>query len=1403
MGSKTQTSTTSSQPNPQVLANYNTLLGAATDIATRPYNYYGGQLTAGMNDTQGYGLSTANQAGIPIQESLNTSGAVNSAASTLFNNVAGFTNNVAPYYQAASGAAQTGLGTLGGASGAVSGGLGTLGGALNGLGSTVGVSMPTYSAGMNNLAMAGTTYGNALNALGGIGQMGQAYIDGGSNLAYQGAGTVSPTQFSSDALQPFLYAGQQNLVDATLANVRQNNATQQNDVITNAIKSGNAFGGDRMGVAQAELARQQDLATNQTLQSLNQANYSQAVSGFQNQRDANVAAQENNYARQLQAASTLGNLGTASVNAQLAPLQASLQAASGLASTGVAQGNLGSSYQASMMAPYTAMAGIGGQQTSAGSALSGIGGQQLSGGQTLSGIGTATLGSYLQPTQAQISALGTQLSAGQQSLGASSALLGQSGAQLAGGQVQQQTEQNALTNAYNQFLLSQQYPFQTGSWLTGIAAGLGSGLGGTSSTTSPGPSVLGQVAGLGLAGAALFSDERVKDDIRPVGKTFDGQPIYSFRYKGSDATQMGLMAQDVEQRHPNAVGSLGGIKVVDYDAATRAAAEKGKFARGGAVPRFASGGAAMPGIGMDPSGLPYSGLAQIQIVPAYNGARMSGVGIPSAPAVAVQTNPFANLATGSSAGNASLAGLSKIGSSLDLGSTISNGVSSAVGFNPFNGFRRGGVARAPSLGNLALKHYDDGGAVGAGLEDVPMYADGPVLDRSVLGGVPTSFAALGPASDGAAAIPPSYVSRVVHVESRGDPNAVSSTGAKGLGQFTAGTARAVGLADPFDPEASKAAIARLAASNRDALRDRIGRDPTEEELYAAHQQGAGGAAALINNPTARAGDVLGDRAVRVNGGDPNMPARDFLAKVKSLYSGAPEPTTTGSLGDVAANSNGAGLGRIQIAEPSTKQALLAAGLAMMASRSPFALSAIGEGGLAGLANYRGQQEMAQKAANTQSEIQHRSVEEGQGQQRIGLESRSLTQRADQAAKDLALRQKAEDRAQTSTTSENAYRDVQTGSARFTRTPTAAGLLVIDNLNPNSPPKLVPWQSIGTPDVPGSDVSAAPPAEAPPASLAAPAAAPTAPASPAPPAQPQMTPQDADRAVASLGNPAPASAPAAPSPVASAPASPTPTTPTPATPTPPAPAAPRASAPTPDTPSRVHPPARIPLDPMQFSQSGQGIAAEQTKKALDASKQAYDASQTTKVMLGQMQHDLATLPKNGFLTAGPGFQARADIAGKVNQALRGIGVGDAGLINPEAVASAEELKKLTNRMGFDLAKSMGGREPGFIVQQAVGSVPGGDNSPMGAQRLIAGIQAMAQRQEDYHLFLEEWASKSGGSTTGADAYFNKVSPPSKYVAQAVVATLPSGAVDMLRKNPALAASFNAKYGPNTASYVLGK
>lgn len=122
---------------------------------------------------------------------------------------------------------------------------------------------------------------------------------------------------------------------------------------------------------------------------------------------------------------------------------------------------------------------------------------------------------------------------------------------------------------------------------------------------------------------------------------------------------------------------------------------------------------------------------------------------------------------------------------------------------------------------------------------------------------------------------PGFMERMAQIESSGDPGASNPSGAAGLYQFMPKTAAAYGLADPYDPDASAQAAARLTLDNAASLKRTLGRDPTQGELYLAHQQGAGGASKLLANPDASAADLVGTKAVIGNGGTPGMSARDF------------------------------------------------------------------------------------------------------------------------------------------------------------------------------------------------------------------------------------------------------------------------------------------------------------------------------------------------------------------------------------------------------------------------------------------------------------------------------------------------------------------------------------------------
>lgn len=199
-----------------------------------------------------------------------------------------------------------------------------------------------------------------------------------------------------------------------------------------------------------------------------------------------------------------------------------------------------------------------------------------------------------------------------------------------GGQQTAQT-QAQLNAAYNQYLMKMQYPFQTlsatdqalnaakgtgqttqtssapdnsgfgmlGSALGAVGGafvgmpGLGASLGGSIGNAVGGYSSdgsisgnqnvsMGQGSGVGFdangnplgGNSSMFSDKRLKENIKKVGETPDHIPIKTFNFK-SDAAKtrhLGMIAQDVEKKKPHAVHTdpVTGFKKVHYPTALAA-----------------------------------------------------------------------------------------------------------------------------------------------------------------------------------------------------------------------------------------------------------------------------------------------------------------------------------------------------------------------------------------------------------------------------------------------------------------------------------------------------------------------------------------------------------------------------------------------------------------------------------------------------------------------------------------------------------------------------------------------------------------------------------------------------------------------------------------------------------------
>lgn len=87
---------------------------------------------------------------------------------------------------------------------------------------------------------------------------------------------------------------------------------------------------------------------------------------------------------------------------------------------------------------------------------------------------------------------------------------------------------------------------------------------GQESTSKSKPGI-GQALGAAASVAAAGSDERLKTDITPVGKNADGLTVYQYKYIDGSGPYIGVMAQEVAVKRPDALGpEMNGYMTVDY-----------------------------------------------------------------------------------------------------------------------------------------------------------------------------------------------------------------------------------------------------------------------------------------------------------------------------------------------------------------------------------------------------------------------------------------------------------------------------------------------------------------------------------------------------------------------------------------------------------------------------------------------------------------------------------------------------------------------------------------------------------------------------------------------------------------------------------------------------------------------
>jgi hypothetical protein len=240
-----------------------------------------------------------------------------------------------------------------------------------------------------------------------------------------------------------------------------------------------------------------------------------------------------------------------------------------------------------------------------------------------------------------------------------------------------------------------------------------------------------------------------------------------------------------------------------------------------------------------------------------------------------------------------------------------------------------------------------------------------------------------------------------------------------------------------------------------------------------------------------------------------------------------------------------------------------------------------------------------------------------------------------------------------------------------------------------------------------------------------------------------------------------------------------------------------------------------VDPVDAGQRATARTLSPEEKALqekqlpaqfEKAKDSYESAQSLMLQLRQMQDQLGELGTAGFLAPGSGDTRRLAFAKTMNSlatSYLGIDANDTKKLpfNPNKVASGEDIAKGTTRLGFDLARQLGSREALMVVQQAIGAVPGIENTPRGAKLIFGSLNAAAQRQSDYYEYLQRWAG-THTNTLGADVAFNKAFPVEHYANQALVSGVPADRIQYLRANPKAAKDFDAYYGKGLSGVVLG-
>lgn len=119
--------------------------------------------------------------------------------------------------------------------------------------------------------------------------------------------------------------------------------------------------------------------------------------------------------------------------------------------------------------------------------------------------------------------------------------------------------------SYNDYLDKLFQRAQLGVSGGGLVAGSGNTSSSTSQSTGVSHNGMGDFIG-SMIGAAAASDRRLKKDIVQLGELSNGLKVYSFKYINDEGPFVGVMADEVKELMPEALGPvIDGYMTVNYD----------------------------------------------------------------------------------------------------------------------------------------------------------------------------------------------------------------------------------------------------------------------------------------------------------------------------------------------------------------------------------------------------------------------------------------------------------------------------------------------------------------------------------------------------------------------------------------------------------------------------------------------------------------------------------------------------------------------------------------------------------------------------------------------------------------------------------------------------------------------